>query len=75
MAIDMVVSGDETGHEGSRVSQGADDSTDAGTLLRGSTDVVAAQLALEVATRVSCARVDNWGRADREPQAVSMNTR
>src|ERR1035437_1262400 len=35
-----------------------DDSTDAGTSLRGSTDVVAAQLALEVSTRVSIAGVE-----------------
>ena len=35
-----------------------DDSTDAGTSLRDSTDVVAAQLALEVATRVSIAGVE-----------------
>jgi hypothetical protein len=35
-----------------------DDSTDAGTSLRGSTDIVAAQLALEVATRVSIAGVE-----------------
>jgi len=35
-----------------------DDSTDAGTSLRGSTDVVAAQLAAEVATRVTIAGVE-----------------
>ena len=35
-----------------------DDSTDAGTSLRGSTDVVASQLALEVATRVCIAGVE-----------------
>jgi hypothetical protein len=35
-----------------------DDSTDAGTSLRGSTDVVAAQLAMEVATRVCIAGVE-----------------